>query len=107
LIKAIANKRVDLSADEFSYYKLLSDKYGSDVFRSLFETDQNGIITSVMPPLDGQTPMAVIFYMLNVMFAQRMRILDARLDRLKFLEEKVDQLTSVAKLSAEEGNGED
>jgi hypothetical protein len=105
LIKALANKRIDLSSDEFSYYKLLSDKYGSDVFRSLFETDQNGIITSVTPPLDGQTPMAVIFYMLNVMFAQRMRILDARLDALKVLEEKVDQLTSVAKLSVEEGNG--
>jgi len=106
LIKALANKRIDLSSDEFSYYKMLSDKYGSDVFRSLFETDQNGIITSVTPPLDGQTPMAVIFYMLNVMFAQRMRILDARLDALKVLEEKVDRLTSVAKLSVEEGNGE-
>lgn len=98
MIKAIANKRIDLSPEEFSYYKLLSDKYGLDYFKSLFETDHNGIVTSISPPLDGQTPMAIIFYMLNVMFTQRMRLLDAKLAKLEAMEKKVDHLCAVANI---------
>lgn len=105
MIKAIANKRIDLSVEEFNYYKLLSDKYGSDSFRMLFETDQNGIITSVSPPLDGQTPMAVIFYMLNVMFTQRMRLLDAKILKFEELEKKVDQLRGVPNLEERREDG--
>ena len=105
MIKAIANKRIDLSAEEFNYYKLLSDKYGVDSFRMLFETDHNGIVTSVSPPLDGQTPMAIIFYMLNVMFTQRMRILDAKISKFEDLEKKVDQLCGVANLKERKEDG--
>lgn len=96
MIKAIANKRIDLSPEEFNYYKLLSDKYGTDSFKTLFETDHNGIVISVSPPLDGQTPMAIIFYMLNVMFTQRMRLLDAKISKFEAIEKKVDQLCGVA-----------
>jgi hypothetical protein len=107
LIKAIANKRIDLSLEEYNYYKLLSEKYGPDCFRMLFETDQNGVVTSVSPPLDGQTPMAVIFYMLNVMFTQRMRFLDAKISKFEALEKKVDQLQAVANLMERRGDGKD
>lgn len=105
MIKAIANKRIDLSADEYTYYKLLSDKYGIDSFKSLFETDQNGIVISVSPPLDGQTPMAVIFYMLNVMFTQRMRLLDSKLAKFDNLEKRVDQLCAVVNLMERKEDG--
>jgi len=104
LIKAIANKRVELSNEEFEYFKLLSNIYGQDSFRLLFETDNNGIITSISPPLDGQTPMAIVFYMLNVMFTQRIRLLDRKLSRLDELEKKVDRITSMAKISEEGGS---
>lgn len=103
MIKAIANKRIDISNEEFEYYKLLSNKYGSDVFRSLFETDKNGIVISVSPPLDGQTPMAAIFFMLNVMFTQRMRLLDAKIKKIEALEEKVDKIAAVATMMEKEG----
>ncbi len=98
MIRAIANKRLDLSNDEFEYYKILLEKYGADSFRSLFDTDQNGIIISVSPPLDGQTPMAVMFYMLNVMFTQRMRLLDLKISKFDELEKKVDQVAGMANL---------
>ena len=104
MIKAIANKRVELSNEEFEYFKLLSNIYGQDSFRLLFETDNNGIITSISPPLDGQTPMAIVFYMLNVMFTQRIRLLDRKLSRLDELEKKVDRITSMAKISEEGGS---
>jgi hypothetical protein len=104
LIKAIANKRVELSNEEFEYFKLLSNRYGQDSFRLLFDTDNNGIITSISPPLDGLTPMAIVFFMLNVMFAQRIRLLDRKLSRIDELEKKVDRITSMAKISEEGGS---
>lgn len=105
MIKAIANKRIDLSTEEFVYYKLLLDKYGSDSFKNLFETNHNGIVTSVSPSLDGQTPMAIIFYMLNVMFTQRMRILDLKIAKFDDLEKKVDQICSMANLKERKEDG--
>jgi len=105
LIKAIANKRIDLSPEEFSYYKILSDKYGVDYFKSLFETDHNGIVISVSPPLDGQTPMAIIFYMLNVMFTQRMRLLDAKITKFEAIEKKVDHLYEVVSIKGKVEDG--
>jgi len=89
LIKAIANKRLDLSNSEFEYYKLLTEKYGSDQFRDLFDTDNNGYIISVQPPLDGKTPMAIIFFMLNIMFTQRIRAMDAKLAAIEKFQKKV------------------
>lgn len=103
MIRALANKRIDLSDEEYNYYKVLSEKYGTDSFRGLFETDKNGIVTSVSPPLDGQTPMATIFFMLNVMFTQRMRIIDKKIAKFNEMEEKVDQLASVARILEKEG----
>ena len=91
MIKAVANKALDLTEDEFSYYKLLVNKYGDSYFRDLFQTNKNGIITSVTPPLDGQTPMAIVFFLLNIMFSQRMRVVDAKISKLEALEKKVDQ----------------
>ena len=105
MIKAIANKRINLSAEEYNYYKLLSDKYGEDCFRALFETDHNGVVISVSPPLDGQTPMAIIFYMLNIMFTQRMRLLDSRMAKFEDLEKKVDHLYGVATIMERKQDG--
>ncbi len=89
MIKAVANKRLDLSTSEFSYYQALVEKYGKDHFKDLFETNHNGHIISVQPPLDGSTPMAVIFFMLNVMFTQRMRTIDEKLAAIENFEKKV------------------
>ncbi len=94
MIRAVANKRLDLSESEHKYYLLLIQKYSDTFFRDLFESDNNGIVVSVSPPLDGQTPMAIVFFMLNVMFSQRMRALDLKIKKIESIEEKVSRLIS-------------
>lgn len=89
MIKAVANKRLDLSTSEFEYYKLLVERYGVDHFKELFETNNNGHIVAVQPPLDGSTPMAIIFFMLNVMFTQRVRAMDEKLANIENFEKKL------------------
>ena len=98
MIRAIANKRLDISDDEFSYFKSIKTEIGIDSFRGLFSTDNNGIITTITPPPDKATPMVVLFFVLNVMMNQRVRALDRKIssnnfeNRLRSLEEKMEKL---------------
>ena len=95
MIRAIANKRLDISDDEYSYFKDIKKEIGIDSFRGLFSTDNNGIIVSITPPLDRSTPMATLFFILNVMMNQRIRALDKKItsndfeERLASLERKM------------------
>ncbi len=75
MIRAVDNKRLDLSDEEYSYYLGLVESFGKDEFVDLFSTDKNGQITSINPPLDRQISMGVMFFVLNVMMNQRLRAL--------------------------------
>ena len=90
MIRAIANQRLDLSEDELAYYRDLEQQFGQESFRNLFKTDKNGFIVSVMPNLKIPTPMPVIFFMFNVMFNQRLRVLDQEIIRIKSVAREVD-----------------
>lgn len=98
MIRAIANKRLDISDEEYSYFKDIKKEIGIDSFRGLFSTDNNGVITSITPPLDKPTPMATLFFILNVMMNQRVRALDKKItsnnfeERLSFLEERMGDI---------------
>ncbi len=82
MIRAVGNKRLDLSDDEYAYFLLLKKEYGQEQFSGLFKTDKNGIITSVMPPHNRQLSMGVLFFLLNVMMNQRLRILDKKIKKV-------------------------
>lgn len=98
MIRAVGNKRLDLSNSEFSYYKSLREAFGEAGFRGLFSTDKNGIITSVTPPVDGRVEMGIIFFILNVMINQRLRMLDGKINNLANFEEKIDGEGSVSNI---------
>lgn len=76
MIKAIANQKLDLSPEEYSYYLELEKIFGKNDFIDLFKTDGNGQIISVMPSTTSSTAMILIYFLLNVMFNQRLRRLD-------------------------------
>ena len=76
MIRAVDSKRLDLTDSEFEYYQSLVSTFGEEEFRGLFETNRNGEITSICPPLDKQISMGVMFFMLNVMMNQRLRALN-------------------------------
>lgn len=87
MIRAVDNKRLDLSEDEFAYYQALVGAFGKSDFSQLFETDKNGQITSITPPVDRQISMGVLFFVLNVMMNQRLRAIGAVVD--KYVEKNV------------------
>ena len=103
MIRAIANKRLDLSDDELNYFLLLKEKFGEKCFKSLFETNKNGIITGIMPSLNEPTPLPVIFFMFNVMINQRIRFMDLKIGEINEDKKNMDLNSRVANLEEKVG----
>lgn len=90
MIRAVGNKRLELSDNEFDYYSSLKEQFGDSEFVGLFKTDKNGIILSVSPPVDKTVSMGIVFFILNVMMNQRVRALDGKINKVMEFENKVD-----------------
>ncbi len=95
MIRAVGNKRLELSDDEFGYYCSLKEQFGDTDFVGLFKTDKNGIITSVNPPVNKTISLGIIFFLLNIMMNQRVRVLDKKIGKVTDLEERVDNFISM------------
>ena len=98
MIRAVGNKRLELSDGEFKYLCKLRERFGEGEFVGLFETDKNGMILSVNPPVDKKTSLGVIYFLLNVMMNQRIRVLDAKINKVTDLEIKVDKFITMNKI---------
>ncbi len=92
MIKAIANQKVDLSKEESQYLDQLIKVFGEDDLNGLFKTDKQGNVIAVTPPVNKATPMALIFFLLNLMLNQRLRTVDQYLVRIEDLEKKIEAL---------------
>ena len=97
MIRAVGNKRLELSDSEFYYYNSLVSQFGTKDFVGLFDTDKNGILTSITPPTDSPIHIGVVYFVLNVMMNQRVRMLD---EELKKVNEKIASKESVDILMA-------
>ena len=100
MIRAIGNKRLDLSEEEFSYYKKLIEHIDKSEFIGIFQTDKNGIILNVMPDPSRQSSLVVYFFLMNVSFNQRLRKLDSFLsykDKIDTLVKRVDKIENKIK----------
>ena len=90
MIRAIDFQKVEMSDEEFKYYQELVKKLttaetkGSDYFRDLFNTDDNGLITIIKP--SKPVPWDVMFFVQNLLFNQHLRSYDVR---IKEIENKV------------------
>lgn len=93
MVKAIANKLVEISNDEYQYYLELEKVFGKDSCLGLFKSDKEGKITSVLPATNNPTASILIFFFLNLMLNQRLRSIDSGVERLKMMEEKIDELS--------------
>jgi hypothetical protein len=96
MIRAVANKPLDLVDDEFAYYMQITEAYGANVFQDTFETDeeasslQHGWITMVTPPFNKNLPMGVIFFLFNVMLNQRARKVDQMITKFESMMNKFE-----------------
>lgn len=76
MIRVINNKKLNLTNDEFLLYQKICKSYdtpkfkGEDLFKDLFETDENGIIVFLKPPTTSYTSMEVWMFLVSVMIHQ-------------------------------------
>ena len=107
MIRAVANKPLDLSDDEFAYYLQIIEAFGNNIFQDTFESveeptsPEHGWITVVTPPFSKNLPMGVIFFLFNVMLNQRVRNQEKKMAELENMKNKVESL--VAKLEGQNG----
>lgn len=78
--RIIDNKRIDMTNEEYTMYTSICRSYdrpnfkGEDLFKDLFETNDEGIITFVKTPNKNYTSMEVYLFMISIMNNQHMRI---------------------------------
>jgi hypothetical protein len=81
----IDHKSVDMTDEEFAYYKRLVVEFtvgtssGAEQFRDLFDVDVDGCITLIRPPIRKQIGWGVLFFMQNLMINQRLRRMEDRI----------------------------
>lgn len=79
-MKVIDYQNVDMTEEEFAYYKELVNQCttnnfkGQEYFRDLFKTDEDGFIILITP--NKSVPWAVLFFVQQVMINQRLRFID-------------------------------
>ena len=95
MIKAIANKRLDLTKEEYDYYLELENNFGKDAFYDLFKTDDFGHIIAITPSPSQPTAMLLIFFLLNVMHNQKLRKLDSWLEKVEKLDSRIQALEKI------------
>jgi len=73
-LRIIANRRIELTEDEWKYYQEICQHYtsGKELFNNLFETNELGLITFLRPP-NGKFSMEVVLFLQNIMVHQYVR----------------------------------
>jgi len=104
MLRIIDNKKIDLTEDEWQLYLDVCKNYdqppsiqGKDLFCDLFLTDDNGIIVALIPPT-RQTSLEVLFFLINIMQHQHLRLIHKQMDDMcKKMEDEMAQLKEVKK----------
>ena len=87
MIRIIDNKKIDLTNDEWELYQKIAESYdrpnfqGKDLFKGLFETDENGMIIFLRPPTT-YTSMEVFMFLVSVMVHQHVGTACLHVDKL-------------------------
>jgi len=98
--KIIDYKKIDMTENEFNYYKhlveIFTDKEknisGNIYFKDLFDVDENGFITLIKT--EKSVPWAVLFFIQQIMISQRLRLTDNINEALEKIDERLKKLES-------------
>lgn len=81
MIKIINNKKIELTHEEYDQYTNICKSYdapnskGADLFKGLFDTDENGIIINLNAPSKYYTSFEVFLWLMKVMQHQHLRVM--------------------------------
>ena len=81
-----------MSKEEYSYFLELKNKFGDEEFKGLFSSDNNGNITSITPPVDRPSSFIIIYFLLNLMLNQRLRMIDLVASKFSNFEERLAKI---------------
>lgn len=90
MIIAFANKKLEVNQEEKEFLLSLQATFGEDSFIGLFQTDGEGLITSITPSPARPTQMIILFSLLNLMLNQRLRKIDN--SKIQQLENRIAML---------------
>lgn len=97
MIKAVGNKRLNLTKEEFENYEELTKIVDKQEFVGLFDTDKNGNIVSICIDPKNNISMATIMFINQVMMNQRFKLY---YDEIIKNSKKIDAIyENIAKLS--------
>lgn len=88
MIRIVDNKKMDLTDSEFELYQSICKSYttstfnGQDLFKGLFETDDNGIIIFLKPSDKPKASMEVFLFLISIMVHQHLRLSTQQFDAL-------------------------
>ena len=78
--RIISYKKVDMTDDEYSEYQKICRSYdrpnfkGEDLFKDLFETNDDGLITYIKSLNNRQITFEILFFVMNLMQNQWLRL---------------------------------
>jgi len=78
-IRIIDNKKLSLTEQEWGLYQSMCRAYdrtnfkGEELFKDLFESDENGVITFIKPPSTRYTSIEVFLFVVSIMVHQHLR----------------------------------
>lgn len=102
MIRIIDNKRINLTDDEYGLYEKICRSYdrpnmnGGELFKGLFESDENGIIVFLIPPSNRYISMEVYMFFVSVMIHQHIGAASDHVDQLVVkLDNKIKDLDAL------------
>lgn len=85
-IRIVDNKKLDMTDDEMRLYETICRSYddinfkGSELFKGLFETNDDGIIVFLRPPSTRKTSLEVYLFLMNLTMHQHLRSMHRQID---------------------------
>jgi hypothetical protein len=103
MFKIIDNKKVEMTLDEVQMYDSLlksHEPYGKELFKNLFEVNEEGIIVYLYPP-QKKFSLEVIIFLQNLMLHQHLRIIYKEHDEaIKEMKSEMELLKKELKASS-------
>ena len=84
--RVIDYKAVDMTDEEFDYYKKLVQEFtfemydGKAQFQDLFDVDDDGCISMIRPSLGKEVAWAVLIFLQNLLLNQRTRRIENKVE---------------------------
>lgn len=101
--RVISNKKVDMTDEEYSEYVKICRNYdrqffkGEELFKDLFETNDDGMIIYIKSLGNRQFSFEVMFFIMNLMQNQWLRLMTKKVNQLiesssKKIDQKIEEL---------------